>query len=84
MHFCWLFGLDCPVTNGDVCLGVARVGSPTQHIVACPIDQMVNQDLGPPLHSLVIPGKLHPLESDYIAEFIPRNTVENKTEAVVL
>lgn len=58
----------------DICVGVARIGSPTQKILACSLAQMATADLGPPLHSLVIPGNMHPLESDFLAEFM-RNKV---------
>jgi len=30
---------------------------------------MTEIDLGPPLHSLVIAGRLHPLESDMLRQF---------------
>ncbi|GLH17086.1 Diphthine methyl ester synthase [Gryllus bimaculatus] len=30
---------------------------------------MKDTDLGPPLHSLVICGKLHPLEIEYLSQF---------------
>lgn len=52
------------------CVGVARVGAPDQRVVVCPLVDMPAKDLGPPLHSLVIPApNLHPLESEYLAQF---------------
>ena len=55
------------VVNGDTqCLGVARVGSDKQEIISCSLYEMVSKDLGPPLHSLVIVGNLHPLEEEYL------------------
>ncbi|KAB0804511.1 hypothetical protein PPYR_01481 [Photinus pyralis] len=60
----------CDVTGNDMCIGLARVGSESQKIVACSISQMTTVDLGPPLHSLVIPScVLHPLEEEYINQF---------------
>jgi diphthine synthase len=53
----------------DVCIGVARIGGPTQKIVTAPLEQFPTLDLGPPLHSLVICGKMHPLEVEFIEEF---------------
>ncbi|XP_018328941.1 diphthine methyl ester synthase [Agrilus planipennis] len=51
-------------------VGLARVGSETQKIVACSLSQMVTVDLGGPLHSLVIPGpELHPLEEEFLQQF---------------
>ncbi|KAJ9596950.1 hypothetical protein L9F63_012020 [Diploptera punctata] len=52
-----------------LCIGVARVGSDTQQIKACTLEEMKNTDLGPPLHSLVIAGHLHPLEMEYLVQF---------------
>uniref|UniRef100_A0A1I7SW80 diphthine methyl ester synthase n=1 Tax=Bursaphelenchus xylophilus TaxID=6326 RepID=A0A1I7SW80_BURXY len=44
-------------------VGLARVGWPDQLIKAMPLNKMAEYDMGSPLHSLVIPGHLHPLES---------------------
>ncbi|KAG8234617.1 hypothetical protein J437_LFUL015030 [Ladona fulva] len=56
--------------ESTLCVGVARVGSPTQQIVACSLKEMKEVDLGKPLHSLVITGgKLHPLEEEYLETF---------------
>jgi len=57
------------VSGSDICLGIARVGSSTQLIKASTLKDMCNLDLGPPLHSLVIPGKLHPVETEFIDIF---------------
>jgi diphthine synthase len=57
------------VTADILVVGVARVGSDTQQIAACSLHKMSSLDLGPPLHSLVIPGHLHPLESEYLEQF---------------
>jgi len=43
---------------------VARVGADDQKIVTCTLQQATQEDLGGPLHSLVIPGELHYLEKD--------------------
>lgn len=60
-----------PVLNeASLCVGIARVGSENQQIVACTLKEMSQFDLGPPLHSLVIVGPvLHPLESEYLNQF---------------
>ena len=52
-----------------LCIGVARIGSDTQEIKACTLQEMKDTDLGPPLHSLVIAGQLHPLEMEYLQQF---------------
>ncbi|PSN49225.1 Diphthine methyl ester synthase [Blattella germanica] len=56
-------------TEDTLCVGVARVGSDTQQIVARTLQEMKEIDLGPPLHSLVITGHLHPLEIEYLEQF---------------
>ena len=45
-----------------VCL--ARIGTDTQSIVTVSLKEAAKLDLGPPLHSLVIPGHCHFLEKD--------------------
>lgn len=45
-----------------VCL--SRVGTDTQKIVAASLKEAAEIDMGPPLHSLVIPGECHFLEQD--------------------
>ncbi|KAK4885249.1 hypothetical protein RN001_001520 [Aquatica leii] len=54
----------------SLCIGLARVGSTCQRIHVCTISEMSKVDLGPPLHSLVIPNPvLHPLEEEYLNQF---------------
>lgn len=55
-------GLD----ESSICIGLARVGSDTQQIVETTLLEAISKDLGPPLHSLVIPGKMHPLEEEML------------------
>jgi len=56
-------------TPEALCVGVARLGQPSQAIVACTLGEMAEQDLGPPLHSLVIAGSLHPMEEEALKPF---------------
>ena len=53
----------------SVCVGVARVGSDSQRLQVSTLSEMTKFDLGPPLHSLVIVGQLHPLEGDMLRQF---------------
>ena len=46
-----------------VCV-LSRVGSPDPRIAVGPVADLLARDLGPPLHCLVVPGKLHFLEKD--------------------
>ena len=55
-------------------MGAARIGWPDQKIVAGTLAEMVNVDMGPPLHSIVIVGTLHPLEEQFLKQFY----IENK------
>lgn len=55
--------------ENSTCVGLARIGSETQSIVSCTLEQMSQVDLGAPLHTLVIPGNLHPLETEMLQLF---------------
>ncbi|XP_059611538.1 diphthine methyl ester synthase [Phlebotomus argentipes] len=58
------------VAEDSLVVGLARVGHETQEIFVSSLKEMARKDLGPPLHSLVIPAKnLHPLESEYLQQF---------------
>lgn len=57
------------LNEGSVCIGVARVGSDSQCLQVSTLSEMTDLDLGPPLHSLVIVGQLHPLEVDMLRQF---------------
>lgn len=59
--------IELAYTENSLCIGVARVGHDTQKIVTCTLDEMCGKDLGPPLHSLVLPSNnMHPLERNYV------------------
>jgi diphthine synthase len=59
------------VTENSLCVGLARVGTKTQQIVACTLQEMCKADLGGPLHSLVVTGPVvHPLELEYLKQFM--------------
>lgn len=47
-----------------MCVGIARIGSDTQKIVAGPMVNLLDINFGEPLHSLVISGDMHPLEEE--------------------
>ena len=50
-------------------MGLARIGSDDQQIVATTLQKMTEVDLGSPLHSLVITGDMHPLELEMLELF---------------
>ncbi|KAL1122663.1 hypothetical protein AAG570_002990 [Ranatra chinensis] len=59
-----------PVDGETNCVGLARVGSETQQIIYCSLNEMKHKNLGEPLHSLVIIGDLHPLEEEFLALYL--------------
>ncbi|OGS41875.1 MAG: diphthine synthase [Euryarchaeota archaeon RBG_16_62_10] len=61
------------VISGDtlVCV-VARAGSLDAVVRAGRIDDLVSDDFGPPLHTIVVPGKLHFMEEESLAVFAKR------------
>lgn len=71
---------DSDLTEETLIVGLARVGCSDQKIVACSLGEMTTRDLGPPLHSIVIPSpSLHPLESEFLLQYT-QNRLENKEE----
>lgn len=52
-----------------MCVGLARIGADDQKLVSGTLTALVSADLGPPLHSLIITGNVHPLELDMLKLF---------------
>lgn len=64
-----------------MCVGLARLGSDSQKMVAGPMNQLLNVDFGAPLHSLVIVGETHPLEEEMMRFLtIREDNVESNDE----
>jgi len=65
---------------GDaLCIGLARMGQPTQKIVAGTLQELVDTDFGPPLHTLIVCGKILDYEWEVVKEFlIPNSKYEYK------
>ncbi|XP_055020798.1 diphthine methyl ester synthase [Boleophthalmus pectinirostris] len=59
-------GEELGLTEDTVCVGVARLGSDDQVIRSARLRDLASCDLGEPLHSLVVTGRLHPLEVDML------------------
>jgi diphthine synthase len=57
------------INENSICIALARIGSDNQTIKSCKLKELLNIDLGEPLHSLIIPGKLHPIEIEMIEIF---------------
>mmetsp|Transcript_29788 Transcript_29788/g.41141 ORF Transcript_29788/g.41141 Transcript_29788/m.41141 type:complete len:285 (+) Transcript_29788:121-975(+) len=52
-----------------MCVGVARIGTNSQSIVSGTMQELLAVDFGPPLHSFVIPGEMHPMEEEMLGFF---------------
>ena len=76
--------------ENTVCVGLARVSSDTQRIVSGTLKELaeigknsflgndlIGSDLGDPLHCLIVTGKLHPMENEFLEKL---KTIETKTE----
>jgi diphthine synthase len=72
-----------------LCVGLARMGQTTQSIKAGTLEELLNEDMGGPLHSLIICGDLHDLELEVVKEYLisgskyqlEKNEVEETEEA---
>ncbi|MDD1667862.1 MAG: diphthine synthase [Methanomicrobiales archaeon] len=53
----------------DFLVGVARAGSPDTFVAAGSPGRLAALDFGPPLHVLVVPAELHPVEQEYLEAF---------------
>jgi diphthine synthase len=53
-----------------LCVGLARLGQPTQQIVAGTLQELQEVDFGEPLHSLIVCGELHELELELLKEYL--------------
>lgn len=52
-------------------VGLSRVGSESQKIIACTLAEMKECKLGLPLHSLILPSNnMHELEKEYLEQFL--------------
>jgi diphthine synthase len=54
------------ITEDNVVCVVARAGSSEPKVIAGAIKDIIDKNFGPPLHTLVIPGKLHFMEFEAI------------------
>lgn len=70
----WLMDAEEMVGKGlihdsTLVCAAARVGSYTETIAAGYPKEIIAKDLGPPLHCLVLPGKLHFMEAQFLVRF---------------
>lgn len=76
-----------------LCVGLARMGQPTQKMVAGTLEELKDVDMGDPLHSMIICGELHDLELEILKPYLikgstfdmsshePRNVYQTATSA---
>lgn len=57
-----------------LCVGLARLGQPSQQIVAGTLAELMEVDFGGPLHSLIVCGDLHDLEIEALKDCIVENS----------
>jgi diphthine synthase len=67
------------ITDDTLACVVARAGAPNSMVVANTVHHLKTMDFGPPLHTIVIPGKLHFMEIEAL-ELCADLPVELKTE----
>ena len=56
-------------SKNTMCVGVARLGSEDQVIKYGTAGQLMSEDFGAPLHSLIVPGSLHFMEEEFLEMF---------------
>ena len=60
--------------KGSLAIGVARIGARSQQIVAGTLQDLLHVDFGEPLHSLIIAGNMHVIESEFLEQFKVKST----------
>ena len=60
---------DGLIDDSTLICSAARVGSETEAVAAGYPSRMAEMDMGPPLHCLVMPGRLHFMEARFLVEF---------------
>ncbi len=54
------------ITENTLAIGLARVGSSKPFIRADKVKNLLKEDFGGPLHSIIIPSQLHIVEAEYL------------------
>ncbi|MBI4392374.1 MAG: diphthine synthase [Euryarchaeota archaeon] len=55
---------DGLIGEDTTCCVVTRVGGPSETAKAGPLKALASMDFGPPLHAIVVPGRLHDVEAE--------------------
>ena len=68
LHYVIIFSILFLVLSSDTCcVGMARVGTPTQTIAVSSLADIDQWSMGQPLHSLVIIGETHSIEDKMLS-----------------
>lgn len=74
---------ECACTKDCLAVGLARLGHQDQCIIAGTLEELISQDFGEPLHSLIICGDTHDLEMEMLNQFMiadSRYRIQNSVE----
>lgn len=69
--------------ESSIGIGLARVGSDSQKLVAGTLTELREIDFGAPLHCFVIPGKMHFLEADVVRRYAINTTTFDRNAWIV-
>ncbi|MFW5852785.1 MAG: diphthine synthase [Nanoarchaeota archaeon] len=58
------------ISKKTKCIGCARLGSEKQKIIYGELGSLIKQEFGKPLHCIIIPGKLHFIEEEFLELFM--------------
>lgn len=61
--------LECGLNKTQKVIGCARIGSEDQIIKYDTVEKLIEFDFGKPLHILIVPGKLHEKEEEFLNIF---------------
>jgi len=64
-----LLYLHLVINEETICVVLARIGWTDQQIFSGKMETVRDSELGPPIHSLVIPGDMHFIETDMLRLF---------------
>lgn len=59
--------------GSTLAVGVARVGSASQKVVAASMKELLDVDFGEPLHSLIVAGDVHECEMEHLQLFMQKS-----------
>ena len=57
------------ITDSTIIIGIARLGTESQKIIAGKLKDIEKKDFGGPLHSIIVPGKLHDMEKQMLHSY---------------